>query len=352
MNFRKTIILIAIVLAGLLLVYLGYQWYQLRSAGKLLDTVLDGIDADYRDFPCLAEPIDDGILYDHLEQSKNQLQKVNFFGYRPSHVYLQLGRISCLMGEPEEAVKTYRRYTQIRPKNPLGHLELGFAYEKLCSTKIAVDENRSGETYIYFCEDEELYNSIITAWREGASPEDFYEIGEQHLNENNLNESLRWYRRALALDPEWSDPYFGMGFTNEKLLQWEDAARYYNRPLEINKFRREKISDTYLRLGIIYQSEHPGMDISKALEMYNLAIEIDNFSSGKTQGNAYYKRGEIYILQGRNLSEVIEDFKTAITIYPNHHWAHLKLGSAIYNFSGDIELAEIELLKSDRDLAE
>ena len=27
------------------------------------------------------------------------------------------------MGEPEEAVKTYRRYTQIRPKNPLGHLE-------------------------------------------------------------------------------------------------------------------------------------------------------------------------------------------------------------------------------------
>ena len=73
MNFRKTTILIATVLAGLLLVYLGYQWYQLRSAGKLLETVLDGIDADCRDFPCLAEPIDDGILYDHLEQSKNQM---------------------------------------------------------------------------------------------------------------------------------------------------------------------------------------------------------------------------------------------------------------------------------------
>ena len=53
--------------------------------------------------------------------------------------YLLQGRAHCLRGEAEQAVAAYRQYTSARPKNPLGQLELGFAYERLLNQDMALE---------------------------------------------------------------------------------------------------------------------------------------------------------------------------------------------------------------------
>ncbi|MBN1668939.1 MAG: hypothetical protein JW862_17740 [Anaerolineales bacterium] len=49
-----------------------------------------------------------------------------------TQAHLLSGRVACLLGNYESAVSAYDEYTQLRPQNPLGALELGLALTAWC----------------------------------------------------------------------------------------------------------------------------------------------------------------------------------------------------------------------------
>jgi len=85
-----------------------------------------------------------------------------------SHAYLLLGRSHHLLGEHTLAIQAYRQYTNLRPDNPLGHLELGQALEGACfganEEPLSVDPSKASATN-GVCADERLRKALLAEWK-------------------------------------------------------------------------------------------------------------------------------------------------------------------------------------------
>jgi tetratricopeptide (TPR) repeat protein len=95
-----------------------------------------------------------------------------------SHAYLLLGRALLSLGECDKAIESYRQYVRMRPKNPLGHLELGFTYEALGDFSSAVNE---WQQFDFFTQD--FIHTMEEAWQE-----------------ESYEEILLWYKRAWLMN--------------------------------------------------------------------------------------------------------------------------------------------------------
>ncbi|RLC82177.1 MAG: hypothetical protein DRJ03_05160 [Chloroflexi bacterium] len=179
------------------------------------------------------------------------------------------------------------------------------------------------------------------AWEAGGvTAQDLTGAGEEARQAERYEESLGWYERAARMEPGLSDPWYYMGLAREGMEQWAEAVEAYTRAIALGHFRQTHRSSAYYRVGVIYQWKLEPQQAEKALAAYGAAIEADDFSSDWEAADCHYKRGEIYGWQGRNPRESIWEYQQAVTLNSKHHWAHLRLGHALYQASGDIVLAE------------
>jgi tetratricopeptide (TPR) repeat protein len=99
-------------------------------------------------------------------------------------------------------------------------------------------------------------------------------------------------------------------------------------------------------MGEIYRLIESHKDLDKSLEMFSLALEHNTFSNAYFRAETFYKRGEIYGWQGRDPRESIYEYQRAIEFYPDHPWAHLRLGYDLYRAYGDVNSAEVEIFRA------
>jgi protein O-GlcNAc transferase len=50
-------------------------------------------------------------------------------------------------------------------------------------------------------------------------------------------EAMEWYRKAIALNPNYADPHNGMGVVLSSLGRKEEAERYYCRAIELKPWK-------------------------------------------------------------------------------------------------------------------
>ena len=180
----------------------------------------------------------------------------------------------------------------------------------------------------------------------GVKANDFLSEGEQAYKNKSNEEALSWYRRVQIIEPVSSDLLYFMGLVYQSQGDFLKAAQAFNQAIEIGNPQRVRLSDLYYRLGLTYQAESKIRDLEKALAMYNAALTSDWFSTSEIKADVYYKRGEIYLWQGRDPLSFIAEFRQAIALQPSHRWAHLRLGSAIYQAYHDAKLAETEIIQA------
>jgi tetratricopeptide (TPR) repeat protein len=132
-----------LLLASLTLVvlaFVGIKWlyprvmglsYQIKG-GKQLQAVLQtaGI---AEEIACATEPLTNDALIQQLGLAVENLKKATKFFPGLAQAHLLLGRANCALGQYKNAVAAYETYTGLRPENPGGHAELGFAYESASS---------------------------------------------------------------------------------------------------------------------------------------------------------------------------------------------------------------------------
>jgi superkiller protein 3 len=323
MRFHYKHLLWLVVLAG----FIAIAWwlfprsmafyYQIEG-GKLLAEVM--IDDDrLQTTACAALPIETSTL--KLQRALDHLEHSLAYGVGNSQAALLAGRAYCLLGKPENAVKSYLVYLHQRPGSLLGQLELGFAY------LAAGDPTAAAE-----------------AWQAaGLSAWEFIEVGDSMAQAQQQAGAIVWYNRALVIQPGLADAWYALGLAYQQQEQWSDAINAYTAALEAETWQNVQPGDVYYRLGQIYQNAAASQDLEKALEMYAAALDSDAFSSETIRADVHYKRGEIYFWLGRRPSESMAEYRQAIALDPEHYWAHLRLGQALYQTYQDVDRAVVEL---------
>ncbi|NJN45100.1 MAG: tetratricopeptide repeat protein [Anaerolineae bacterium] len=301
----------------------------------------------------------DGILNEEsiefVESAKQELNSANQVRPKDSQNLLLLARSECISGNHEAAIKNYLLYTQLRPNNPLGFLELGYAYDVNGQKELAVQ-----------------------AWERGdATEHDFFKLGLNLGEENKFEEAIKWYQRSILINPKWAMPYIKVGLINVSLEEWELAIDYLHKGLQLDNndqyawyqigMAYEKMamwdeaftayqsalvhegeigkSNIYFRLGWINQYHFPEEQYVISMDFYQEALRNDEYHTNPFQkSNTLYHLGNLLSKQNR-LTEAVESYLDSLELNPEHFWAHIQL-SKVYWRSGNIELAITEAQKA------
>lgn len=187
----------------------------------------------------------------------------------------------------------------------------------------------------------------IVVWQSGSGmAKEFIQRGEQARRSGQYQESLEWYKRATSVNLELGDIWYGMGLTYEEMNQGEKALEMYTQAADSTVFTGIGRSSPYYRQGMIYQLQKKPPQLEAALVVYEVAIEIDDFSNDLEAANCHYQRGEILRWAGRNPDEYIAEYQRAIVLNPDFASAYIYLGVAYYIRYGDAVKAEVEIQKA------
>ena len=160
-------------------------YHQVRGGIILANTIQTVQKGNSNAFACDLSPVKGEPERAQLRTAIAYLEAAKYYNPRLAQTYLLLGRGYCLYGEQDNAINAYLAYIQLRPQNPLGHLELGFAYETLSEGNLAKDEWKIG----------------------GLTEKDFRTQMNEAIQANQFNEQQKWYRRWLQTETQGVDSF-------------------------------------------------------------------------------------------------------------------------------------------------
>jgi tetratricopeptide (TPR) repeat protein len=333
-NLHPVLIIIGIVQVLLILYWVVPRavslYYQTRG-GQIVDRVLSGGEKTQWDSIACAsrEAVSTPGNLEILTQAVSDLNQAVRFSPNDAHPQLLLGRANCLLGKPEAAIKAYQAYVQLRPLNPLGQLELGFAYEAACQAEMKrIQVEPTGRQEQRRCEILAYQESMVGAWKAaGVTLQDFIDTGETANENGRIEDALSWFRRGSEFSPASGAPWFYIG----KLYASQDE---------------QSIStDAYLASFELGYTE----SINALVEIYT-SIGDDNslvgiLSQALERFPGHQDRAQWWNLLGKEYLEQM-DWETAIQVYeqgivefPENPQLHVYLGQAYYDGGKGVEVA-------------
>jgi tetratricopeptide (TPR) repeat protein len=306
-------------------------YYQIQG-GKIIEGVEDKMQASVqKSFSCTLGPTNDARTINQINAAILDLQESIQYNPKLSQSHLLLARAHCLLGNYDNAVKSYGIYTQLKPDNPLGYLEMGFAYEALGKDQLAVENWKSA----------------------GVDARSFWFRGEEARDEGDYDGALKWYERGIMVGPEITDLWYGIGLANGSLREWGEALSAYKRAIQL----APNDPRAYYAAGEILLTKLDKAD--EAIEIYEAASEVDPvpveafvglgnaykkanlledslmfyekaIDLGKSRGSEsredrwkkiwpYYLLGELYLQAGR-LDEALTSFDHALALDEKEEW--------------------------------
>ncbi len=152
-----------------------------------------------------------------------------------------------------------------------------------------------------------LWNDTVHKSPKKARP--YNNRGVVYRSQENLNQALLDYSRAIEINPDYDQAYYNRGIVYRSQENLNQAILDYNRAIEINP----NYADAYNNRGVAYR--HQG-NLNQAILDFSQAIEIN-----PKYAEAYNNRGVAYRHLG-NLNQAILDFSQAIEINPNYAKAY------------------------------
>jgi tetratricopeptide (TPR) repeat protein len=250
-----------------------------------------------------------------------------------AQAYRLLGKVYRAQGDWPAAIEALTTFTKLRPRNPLGHMELAEAYEDI-ETGVAGTESGS------------LDAQIAAEWRQtGMTADDLDNAGEQARAAKRYDEALAWYKRAIRLDPDLGDPWHYIGLLYEVQKQWSEALDAYQQAGAEPRFNEVHRSSPYYQAGILYYRRLDPPQVDDALAALDTALAEGDFGRGEA-ADCHYWRGVVLRAQHASADEIISEFEEAVSLDPKHADAHFELGMSLYNYAHDANAAEAQLLKA------
>ncbi len=206
------VILIIAALSSPLLI----EIYSIQRGGRLLSQALVTIPgSDTSPSVCDLSVPPDYLATSLLENARKALENAIHYNPRLSQAFLLLGRVYCLLGEREEAVKSFTTYTRLRPENPLGFIELGSAYAASCLNK-----DHYSSINDQFCNQSDVVSEFWQAWQSaGINSAQFPNYAEIAFENQNFKDAELYFKYAFE---------FGLNRQDEasfpELFKWAITA--------------------------------------------------------------------------------------------------------------------------------
>ena len=137
--------------------------------------------------------------------------------------------------------------------------------------------------------------------------------------------SVKYYKKALAIRPDYADTFNNIGNVFEAQGKLEKAIDAYSNALAL----KPDFSDSYYNLAIVLKKQSK---FDEAIEAYIKCLEISPHNV-----NALYNLGNTFQEQGR-LDEAIESYNKALAIKPDFHDVYNNMGNALKKL-GKVEMA-------------
>jgi eukaryotic-like serine/threonine-protein kinase len=198
-----------------------------------------------------------------------------------------------LMGQYTQAIEACDRALKIEPKYPEALLSKGFALEK---------QKKNEDALKLYQQALEINPQYTEAWnRKGLT---LMALGE------NPKEILTAFDKAIALQPDLAEAYWGRCYTLNLMKNYPQAIEACDKSLHI----KPKYPQALWSKGFALGQEQKYHD---ALKLYDQALEID-----PKYAPAWNNRGVTLLALGRSSKEVLAAFEKAIALQPDLAQAH------------------------------
>jgi Tfp pilus assembly protein PilF len=144
-----------------------------------------------------------------------------------------------------------------------------------------------------------------------------YNLGLFYLNQNDVDNAMKYFVKALSLDTRFYLAWNAMGLAHSMRGRLDEAAKAYEKCLEIDP----QFAEAHNNLGTVYQEMKM---IDKAEAEFRKALSDLTYQNRELP---YFNLARLYVLQGR-LDEALDYVQKSIQIKP-------RLAMA-YNLRGQI----------------
>ncbi len=182
---------------------------------------------------------------------------------------------------------------------------------------------------------EPLLNQLIL---KGAKDREiFHMLGTIYYDQGKFNKAIRAFRRALEIDPSYTDASVGLSIILNDLGRYDEGKKVFDEARRLlskgaakeDPYINEKLAVKHDELGELYFRYQRYLE---ALEQYYKALTLSNRKPELTMKvvETLIRLGEAHRAQ--------KELRTLINQYPSFVGARLKLGVIMYE-SGDIAAA-------------
>jgi len=196
---------------------------------------------------------------------------------------------------------------------------------------------------------------LIDILKAGPSADAYYHLGIFLQDQNQLDEAISCYAKAIKIKPDFVEAYYNLGVILHEKRKYNEAIQYYQEVLKLNtdhlkaninlgnilrqtgevddavRYFQKALSldpdyaDIYNNLGAVFQDKG---ELDEAISYYQKALELNvDFSEAYNNlGMAYQEKGQFDIAKGY--------FQKALQQDQNSAEAHVNL-SFIFLLSGN-----------------
>jgi tetratricopeptide (TPR) repeat protein len=172
--------------------------------------------------------------------------------------------------------------------------------------------------------------------------QDFIGTGDLWAHSGEWENAKDWYTQAIELDQSLSNGWYKLGFLYQKQHKSLEAVEAYQQSIALGKFASDSLglSDPYCRLGFLFRQDDTIRDLSRSQESLETGLRLADFGSANSESNCCFELGNVLRWRNRPPEEYIEFYRRAVTANPQNAEAHIKLGVAYYQLTGDVAQAE------------
>lgn len=157
--------------------------------------------------------------------------------------------------------------------------------------------------------------------------------GNRLTDENKFSAAIAEYKKAIELNPKWSDPYTNLGIALSGQNKDSEAVEWFKRALEISPLDPEAHSN----MGLYWANREQW---NNAIEEFQKCIDLN--PRPRVQSTALCNMGLAYE-QKDMLDKAIEFYKKAVVIDPTDPEAYYSLATSYYyksDYTRAIEYSE------------
>lgn len=176
--------------------------------------------------------------------------------------------------------------------------------------------------------------------KDPRNPEVFHMLGTIFYDQGKFNKALKTFRKALEIDPGFTDASVGLSIIYNDLGKYEEGRRVFEEAqahLAKSKLRKdpyadEKLASKHDELGELYL--HYGRS-SEALEQFQKALSLTS-----RKAEIGMKIAEAHTREGHT-DRAIKELREAVKLNPKFLPARLRMGTLLYESKRVLEAVEV-----------